>query len=82
MRTADIARHYTTLHYTTLHYTTLHYITLHYTTLHYTTLHYTTLHYTTLHYTTHIIQLMNVYECNGKNIFMRWKMECSIQLYI
>jgi hypothetical protein len=26
-----------------------------------------------------IIQIMNVYECNGKNIFMRWKMECSIQ---
>ena len=26
------------------------------------------------------IQIMNVYECNnGKNIFMRWKMECSIQ---
>ena len=24
------------------------------------------------------IQIMNVYECNGKNIFMRWKMECSI----
>ena len=22
---------------------------------------------------------MNVYECNGKNILMRWKMECSIQ---
>ena len=22
---------------------------------------------------------MNVYSCNGKNIFMRWKMECSIQ---
>ena len=25
------------------------------------------------------IQIMNVYECNGKNIFMRWKIECSIQ---
>jgi hypothetical protein len=26
------------------------------------------------------IQIMNVYSCNGKkNIFMRWKMECSIQ---
>ena len=24
--------------------------------------------------------LMNVYSCNGKNIFIRWKMECSIQL--
>ena len=23
---------------------------------------------------------MNVYSCNGKNIFIRWKMECSIQL--
>ncbi len=22
---------------------------------------------------------MNVYECNGKNIFMSWNMECSIQ---
>ena len=22
---------------------------------------------------------MNVYECNGKNIFMWWKMNCSIQ---
>ena len=22
---------------------------------------------------------MNVYECNGTNIFMRWKMKCSIQ---
>ena len=22
---------------------------------------------------------MNVYECNGENIFMSWKMECSIQ---
>ena len=26
-----------------------------------------------------IIQIMNVYECNGTNIFMRWKMKCSIQ---
>ena len=26
------------------------------------------------------IQIMNVYECNGTNIFMRWKMKCSIQL--
>ena len=26
-----------------------------------------------------IIQIMNVYSCNGKNIFVRWKMECSIQ---
>ena len=26
-----------------------------------------------------IIQTMNVYECNGTNIFMRWKMKCSIQ---
>ena len=26
-----------------------------------------------------IIQIMNVYECNGMNIFMRWKMKCSIQ---
>ena len=26
-----------------------------------------------------IIQIMNVYECNGANIFMGWKMECSIQ---
>jgi hypothetical protein len=25
------------------------------------------------------IQIMNVYECNGKNIFMRLKMESSIQ---
>ena len=25
------------------------------------------------------IQIMNVYECNGTNIFMRWKMTCSIQ---
>ena len=25
------------------------------------------------------IQIMNVYECNGTNIFMRWKMKCSIQ---
>ena len=24
------------------------------------------------------IQIINVYECNGKNIFMRWKMECFI----
>ena len=23
----------------------------------------------------HVIQIMNVYECNGKNIFMRWKMK-------
>jgi hypothetical protein len=22
---------------------------------------------------------MNAYSCNGKNIFMRWKIECSIQ---
>jgi hypothetical protein len=28
----------------------------------------------------YIKQIMNVYSCNGKNIFMRWKMECSIQL--
>ena len=26
-----------------------------------------------------IIQIMNAYECNGTNIFMRWKMKCSIQ---
>jgi hypothetical protein len=26
-----------------------------------------------------IIQIINVYECDGTNIFMRWKMECSIQ---
>ena len=26
----------------------------------------------------YIIQVMNVYECNGKNIFMRRKMQCSI----
>jgi hypothetical protein len=25
-------------------------------------------------------QIINVYSCNGKNIFIRWKMECSIQL--
>ena len=25
------------------------------------------------------IQIMNVYECNGTNIFMRWKMKCFIQ---
>ena len=25
------------------------------------------------------IQIMNVYECNGTNVFMRWKMKCSIQ---
>jgi hypothetical protein len=25
-------------------------------------------------------QIMNVSSCNGKNIFIRWKMECSIQL--
>ena len=25
------------------------------------------------------IQIMDVYECNGTNIFMRWKMKCSIQ---
>ena len=25
------------------------------------------------------IQIMNVYECNGRNIFMRWNMKCSIQ---
>ena len=25
------------------------------------------------------IQIMNVYECNGTNIFIRWKMKCSIQ---
>ena len=24
-------------------------------------------------------QIMNVYECNGTNIFMRWKMKCYIQ---
>jgi hypothetical protein len=28
----------------------------------------------------YIKQTMNVYSCNGKNIFIRWKMECSIQL--
>ena len=27
----------------------------------------------------HVIQIMNVYECNGTNIFIRWKMKCSIQ---
>ena len=27
----------------------------------------------------HIIQIMNFYECNGSNIFMRWKIKCSIQ---
>jgi hypothetical protein len=26
-----------------------------------------------------IIQIMNAYECNGKNISMRQEMECSIQ---
>ena len=26
-----------------------------------------------------IIQIMNVYECSGTNIFIRWKMKCSIQ---
>ena len=26
-----------------------------------------------------IIQIMNVYDCNGTNIFMRWKIKCSIQ---
>ena len=25
------------------------------------------------------LQIMNVYECNGTNIFMRWKMKCSIE---
>ena len=25
------------------------------------------------------IHIMNVYECNGTHIFMRWKMKCSIQ---
>ena len=25
------------------------------------------------------IQIKNVYECNGTNIFMGWKMKCSIQ---
>ena len=25
------------------------------------------------------IQIMNVYECHGTNIFIRWKMKCSIQ---
>ena len=25
------------------------------------------------------IHIMNVYECNGSNMFMSWKMECSIQ---
>ena len=25
------------------------------------------------------IQIMNVYDCNGTNIFMRWKMKCSTQ---
>ena len=25
------------------------------------------------------MQMMNVYECNGTNIFMRWKIKCSIQ---
>jgi hypothetical protein len=28
----------------------------------------------------YIKQIMNVYSCNGKNIFTWWKMECSIQL--
>jgi hypothetical protein len=28
----------------------------------------------------YIKRIMNVYSCNGKNIFIRWKMECSIQL--
>ena len=27
----------------------------------------------------HIIQIMNGYECNGSDIFMRGEMECSIQ---
>ncbi len=27
----------------------------------------------------YIIQIMNVYDCNGKNIFMSWTMESSIQ---
>ena len=27
----------------------------------------------------HIIQIMNGYECNGTDIFMRLEMECSIQ---
>ena len=27
----------------------------------------------------YIIQIMNVYECNGTAIFMRWEMECSMQ---
>jgi hypothetical protein len=26
----------------------------------------------------YIKQIMNVYSCNGKNIFIRWKMECSM----
>ena len=25
------------------------------------------------------IQIMNGYECDGTDIFIRWKMECSIQ---
>ena len=33
----------------------------------------------TVHCFTYNIPIMNVYECNGKNILMRWKMECSIQ---
>ena len=28
----------------------------------------------------YILQIMNVYECNGKNIFMRRKIDCSINL--
>ena len=28
------------------------------------------------------MQIMNVYECNGKNIFMRWKIDCSIHAAI
>ena len=28
---------------------------------------------------TNIIQIMNGYECNGTDIFMRLEMECSIQ---
>ena len=31
-----------------------------------------------LNFTCTIIQIMNVYECNGENIFIRWKMECSM----
>ena len=30
-------------------------------------------------YTITIIQIMNGYECNGTDIFMRLEMECSIQ---